>query len=159
MPSTPTWPTSWRFASCTNALPGPTITSTDCTDSVPNASAAMAWAPPIRYTSVTSHRTHAARITGCALPPGPGGAQTATSRTPATRAVTAPITTVDGYGARPPGTYTTARRTGCSTIATVWPSGSSTVTGSSRTWAFATDLTFAIAVRSPFKTSGSSTPI
>ena len=56
----------------------------------------MAWAPPIRYTSVTSHSTHAARITGCARPAGPGGAHTAISSTPATRAVTAPITTVDG---------------------------------------------------------------
>ena len=41
---------------------------------------------------------------GAARPPGPGGAQTAISSTPAARAVTAHITTVDGYGARPPGT-------------------------------------------------------
>ena len=72
-------PTTCRFASCTYAFPGPTITSTACTDSVPNASAAIAWAPPIRYTSVTSQSTQAARITGCARPPGPGGAHTAIS--------------------------------------------------------------------------------
>ena len=36
-------------------------------------------------------------MTGCA------GAATTTSSTPAARAVTAPITTDDGYGWRPPG--------------------------------------------------------
>ena len=36
-------------------------------------------------------------MTGCA------GAATTTSRTPAARAVTAPMTTDDGYGRRPPG--------------------------------------------------------
>ena len=84
------------MASCTYALPGPTITSTGATDSVPQASAAIACAPPIRYTSVTPQSTQAARITGCGRPPGPGGAQTAISSTPAARAVTAHITTVDG---------------------------------------------------------------
>ena len=48
MPSIPTWPTTWRFASCTYGLPGPTITSTGRTDSVPYASAAIACAPPMR---------------------------------------------------------------------------------------------------------------
>jgi hypothetical protein len=43
-------------------------------------------------------------MVGCAAPSGPGGAHTARSSTPAARAVTAHITTVDGYGARPPGT-------------------------------------------------------
>jgi hypothetical protein len=92
----PTRPTTWRLASCTYGLPGPAITSTASTDSVPYASAAIACAPPIRYTSVTSHNTQAARITGFACPPGPGGAQTAISSTPAARAVTAPMTTVEG---------------------------------------------------------------
>ena len=41
----------------------------------------------------------AARMTGCAP-----GAQTTTSSTPAARAVTTPMTTVLGYGVRPPGT-------------------------------------------------------
>ena len=41
---------------------------------------------------------------GARARPGPGGAHTASSSTPATRAVTAHMTTVDGYGARPPGT-------------------------------------------------------
>ena len=44
------------------------------------------------------------RIAGSISPSGPGGEQTATSITPAARAVTTPITTVLGYGARPPGT-------------------------------------------------------
>ena len=41
--------------------------------------------------------------------------------TPATRAVTTPITTVLGYGARPPGTYTAAASTGASRSAHLWP--------------------------------------
>ena len=49
---------------------------------------------------------------GSTSPSAPGGAHTATSRTPATRAGTTPITTVLGYGARPPGTYTPALATG-----------------------------------------------
>jgi predicted TIM-barrel enzyme len=42
IPSMPTSPTSCRFASCTHGLPGPAITSTGGTDSVPYASAEMA---------------------------------------------------------------------------------------------------------------------
>jgi hypothetical protein len=72
------------------------MTSTRGIACVPWASAATAWAPPIRYTSSTSHRAHAARITGCEP-----GAQTTTSSTSAARAVTAPITTVLGYGFAP----------------------------------------------------------
>ena len=53
----------------------------------------------MRKTASTPHSAHAARITGCAP-----GAQTTTSSTPAARAVTTPMTTVEGYGARPPGT-------------------------------------------------------
>jgi hypothetical protein len=44
----------------------------------------------------------------------PGGAHTAMFWTPATRAVTTPMITVLGYGARPPGTYTAALSTGTS---------------------------------------------
>ena len=46
-PSMPTRPNAHRFASCTQALPGPTTTSTAATLSVPQASATTAWAPPI----------------------------------------------------------------------------------------------------------------
>ena len=46
-PSMPTTPATWRLASVTYAFPGPTITSTRGTVSVPYASAAIAWAPPI----------------------------------------------------------------------------------------------------------------
>ena len=42
-------------------------------------------------------------MAGSICPSGPGGEHTATSITPAARAVTTPITTVLGYGARPPG--------------------------------------------------------
>ncbi len=84
------------MASCTYRFPGPTTTSTRSTDSVPNASAAIAWAPPILYTRSTPHSLHAARIAWWASPSGPGGVHTATSTTPAARAVTTPITTVLG---------------------------------------------------------------
>ena len=47
-PSIDTRPTTWRLASWTQALPGPTITSTAGIRSVPWASAAIAWAPPMR---------------------------------------------------------------------------------------------------------------
>ena len=40
----------------------------------------------------------------CPARRGPAGRTRRSRATPATRAVTAPITTVDGYGARPPGT-------------------------------------------------------
>ena len=80
------------------------MTSTRGTLSVPNASAAIAWAPPMRYTRSTPHSRQVPRIAASISPSGPGGAQTATSSTPAARAVTTPMTTVLAYGARPPGT-------------------------------------------------------
>src|SRR4051812_16992488 len=110
----------------------------------------------MRYTSVTSQSAHAARMVGCARPSGPGGAQTASSSTPAVFATVAHITTVDGYGARPPGTYAAARRTGTSAISTTWRSDSSTLAGCLRSPALATSRTFAIAVLSPRSTAGSS---
>src|SRR4051812_31714585 len=116
----------------------------------------MAWAPPTRYTSVTSQSAQAARIVGWALPSGPGGAHTASSSTPAVRATVAHITTVDGYGARPPGTEAAARRTGTSAISTTGRSGRSTRGGCVRSPALATARTFAIAVLSPRSTAGSS---
>ena len=47
-PSMPTAPYTCRLASMTYALPGPLITSARATVSVPNAMAAIAWAPPTR---------------------------------------------------------------------------------------------------------------
>ena len=78
-------------------MPGPTITSTRGTDSVPYASAAIACAPVTWNTASTRHSRAAARIVGF------GDAARYTSSTPAARAVTTPITTDDGYGWRPPG--------------------------------------------------------
>ena len=45
-PSMPTVPTTWRLASCTQGLPGPTITATGAIVAVPKASAPTAAAPP-----------------------------------------------------------------------------------------------------------------
>ena len=99
--SIPTCPTTWRLASATHRLPGPTILSTLGTVAVPNASAPTACAPPIRKIRVTPDRAHAARTVSVT----PLGGTTATiSRTPATIAGTAFITTDDGYEAFPPGT-------------------------------------------------------
>ena len=93
----PTTPDTCRLASCTHSDPGPTITSTFGIDSVPYASAATAWAPVTAKYASAPHSSAAATITGCGAP------TTYTSSTPAARAVTTPITTVDGYGLRPPG--------------------------------------------------------
>ena len=50
-----------------------------------------------------------------------GGEVTAIARTPATCAGTTFITTLDGYSARPPGTYSPTRRTGTQRWVTVPP--------------------------------------
>ncbi len=146
------------MASCTYRLPGPTTTSTRPTVSVPYASAAIACAPPIRYTRSTPHNRHAPRIVRSISPSAPGGEHTTTSSTPAARAVTTPITTVLGYGARPPGTYTAAAATGTSRRVTLWPCGSCTVLLSS-TPAWATVATFAIATCKPATSSSGSSLI
>src|SRR6476661_7292872 len=107
----------------------------------------------MRYTRSTPHSRQVPRIAGSTSPDARGGAHTATSRTPAARAVTTPITTVLGYGARPPGTYTAAEATGTSRRRTWWPWGSSTLT-SGATDASATRATFAIATWRPATVSG-----
>src|SRR5437764_1051469 len=73
--------------------------------------AATAWAPPTRYTSSTPARAAAARMPSLTVPSGPGGEQSTTSPTPATRAGMAVISTLDSSGARPPGTSTPGRST------------------------------------------------
>ena len=85
-------------------FPGPTMTSTGGTDSVPYARAAIACAPPIAYTSSTPAAAHAASVAGWTAPSDAGGTHTATDPTPAIFAGSAVIRTVDGYAARPPGT-------------------------------------------------------
>src|SRR5262245_42283025 len=93
-------------------LPGPTILSTRLIVSVPYASAAMACAPPTRYASVTPAMRAAVSTTGSRDLSAPGGDTSTISGTPATRAGIAVISTVDGYAARPPGTYTATRDSG-----------------------------------------------
>src|SRR6478752_9070511 len=56
-----------------------------------------------------------------------GGEVTAIARTPATCAGTTFITTLEGYNARPPGTYSPTRRTGTHRWVTV-PPGATVVT-------------------------------
>ena len=93
-PSMPTTARPLRFASATYALPGPTITSTGGIDSVPYASAAIACAPPIRYSSSTSASAAAASTASSTRAVGAAAASTrTTSGTPATRAGTAVIST------------------------------------------------------------------
>ena len=103
-PSIPTIGAHLRFASATYALPGPTITSTARIDSVPYASAAIACAPPTRYSSSTPASAAAARTVSSTVPSARGGEHTTTSGTPATRAGIAVMSTDDASGARPPGT-------------------------------------------------------
>ena len=75
---------------------------------VPYASAAIACAPPIVNTRVTPARCAAASTSGLRTPSGVGTTMTI-SRTPATCAGIAFISTDDGYAALPPG-HVDARR-------------------------------------------------
>ena len=93
-------------------FPGPTILSTRRMVSVPKARAAMAWAPPTRYASVTPAMRAATSTAGSSDLSRAGGDARTMSLTPATRAGTTVISTVDGYAARPPGTYTATRPSG-----------------------------------------------
>src|SRR4029079_13424051 len=117
----PTSPNRPRLASSTNALPGPTRTSTGGIVSVPSAIAATAWAPPMAYTSSTPARLQAASTACDGRPSDPGAEHTAISLTPATWAGTSAITALDGYAARPPGAYTPARSTGIGRVLTICP--------------------------------------
>src|SRR5205823_14374345 len=86
-----TSPYTCRFADATHALPGPTILSTRGTLAVPNASAAIACAPP----SSNTRSTPASRAASIVSGDGPGVTITS-SGTPATFAGTAVISTLDG---------------------------------------------------------------
>ena len=139
--------------------PGPTITSTGAAPSrCRSASAAIAWAPPIAVDLVD-----AAQRAGGEDRPGrprrrrPGGAHTAISRTPAARAVTTPITTVLGYGARPAGHVDAARRTGTSRSRDRAGPAAARRRGRSRSAASATARTFVDRrARRPSRDAGSS---
>ena len=100
--SMPTVPCTSRFAVVTHRLPGPAITSTAGRLGVPYARAAMAQAPPTRYTSRTPAMRAAARMAGFNVPSRRGGETTATSSTPATRAGIAVISRLDTSGVFPP---------------------------------------------------------
>ena len=93
--SMPTVPKTRRFAAATYAFPGPQILSTAGIVAVPYASAAIACAPPMVKTRVTCARCAAARTSVLRAPPGVGTATTI-SRTPATCAGIAFISTDDG---------------------------------------------------------------
>ena len=82
-----------------SGCPGPTILSTRGTVAVPYASAAIACAPPTRNSRVTPASSAAAITTGSGR-----GQTTMISRTPATRAGIAVISSDEGSGKRPPGT-------------------------------------------------------
>ena len=58
--------------------------------------AAMAWAPPIRYTSSTPAMEAAHSVAVSILPSAAGGTQSAMLPTPATRAGAAHMSTVEG---------------------------------------------------------------
>src|SRR5882757_11332022 len=106
-------------------LPGPVTRSTGSMPSgeSPYARSAIDCAPPTAYTSSTPSNSHAARIAGCGNPANSfcGGEHTAIELTPATCAGTTFMTTLDGYTARPPGTYSPTRDTGTHRSVTVPP--------------------------------------
>ena len=112
-----TRPNTCFFASATKRLPGPTILSTFGTDSVPNASAATACAPPTLKTRPTPATLAAARMAGLTLPSAEGGVTITISPQPASTAGMQFISTDDGYAAVPPGTY----RPTFSSGSTRWP--------------------------------------
>src|SRR5215208_1350696 len=101
--------------------------STRGTVAVPNAIAAIAPAPPIANTRSTPAISAAASTTLDGVPDDEGGEQRITSRTPATRAGIAPISTLLGYAARPPGAYTPTRSSGSGRRTIVIPGSGFTV--------------------------------
>ena len=117
---------------------------------------ATACAPPAAYTSSMPSSAHAARMVGCGQPSLSvcGGLTTAMDSTPATLAGTTFITTLDGYTARPPGTYNPTRRTGRHVCRTMAP-GPSSVTPLAGNWSLCTRVVRSMAVSSALRTSGS----
>ncbi|MCY1522333.1 hypothetical protein D9M68_571820 [compost metagenome] len=66
--SIPTRPYSWRLASATNILPGPTSMSTGATLGVPTAMATTACTPPSTRISSAPAMSMAVTMAGCGLP-------------------------------------------------------------------------------------------
>ena len=64
----------------------------------------MAWAPPTRNTRSMPMSRAAASTERLTVPSRPGGVQMISSRTPATRAGTEFMITVEAYAPSPPGT-------------------------------------------------------
>ena len=85
---------------------------------------AIAWAPPTAWTSSTPSSAQAARMAGAGRPPlsRRGGEATAIWPTPATCAGTTFMTTEEGSGTVPAGTYTPARSTATYRSVTCAPS-------------------------------------
>ncbi len=108
-------PNTWRLASWTYRFPGPTITSTGR----PSRSRTRARRSPgprpsgRRADAPASRQARQHDGIDPAVASGRRAHGDLARRRP-TRAVTTPMTTVLGYGARPPGTYTAARCTGTS---------------------------------------------
>ena len=94
--STSTRPRTCRFASATYAFPGPAIFATAGMLAVPKARAATACAPPTRTTRSSSPTSTRAAATAGLASMARGGVATRISRTPATRAGIAFISTEDG---------------------------------------------------------------
>ncbi len=98
-------PATSCFAAVTQALPGPKILSTLGIEAVPYAIAAIACAPPTLKTVSTPHNCAATRTAALARPSRFGGVHSTRCGQFAIRAGTASITTADGSGAEPAGTY------------------------------------------------------
>ena len=120
-----TRPNTCRFASATQALPGPTILSTRGTEAVPYASAATPCAPPRRNTRSTPAIFAAARIASGCVPSGPGGEIMTSCRHPASFAGIAVMSTVEGYAAVWPGTHRPTFSIGVTFMPIYVPSGRS----------------------------------
>src|SRR5436190_8538304 len=112
-------------------FPGPTMRSARGTVFVPNAKAAMAWAPPRRNTFRRPSNDAVPRISVTGR-----GEVTHTDGTPATCAGITVIINVEGSGYRPAGMYAATTLSGLTTWPTTKPGLIVLVFGSG-TWSFA----------------------
>ena len=120
------------LAAATQALPGPAIRSTGAISPAPNASAAIACAPPTVQMVSIPQVAAASAMAGSSPPLARGGVTTVSIFTPATRAGIASISSVENSGARPPGMYKPALDRGRHIFSTVSPGIVSTDTGDGR---------------------------
>ena len=98
----PTRPNSWRLASATNALPGPTIMSTGPMPSIPKAIAASACTPPSAKMRSAPEVAIACSVGACTVP-ARGGVHAVTSATPATFGTSTVMNAQASIGTRPDG--------------------------------------------------------